>query len=42
VSRFAEVSYAAVEGKLDALLNIVPNDWAGVAARLTARQIVES
>jgi glycosyltransferase involved in cell wall biosynthesis len=42
VSHFADVSYTAVEGKLDTLLNIVPNDWAAVAARLTARQILES
>jgi glycosyltransferase involved in cell wall biosynthesis len=42
VSHFAGVSYAAVDGKLEVLLNVVPNDWAGVAARLMARKIVES
>jgi Glycosyl transferase family 2 len=42
VSRFAGVSYAAVEGELDVLLNIAPNDWKGIAARLISAQILKS
>jgi hypothetical protein len=42
VSRFVDTPYAALDGKLDALLNMVPNDWEGVAARLRAAQILKS
>jgi hypothetical protein len=41
VSRFAGLPYAAVADKLDALLNIVPNDWEGIAGRLTSAQILK-
>jgi glycosyl transferase family 2/methyltransferase family protein len=42
VSRFVDTPYASLDGTLDALLNVVPNDWEAVAARLTAAQILES
>jgi Glycosyl transferase family 2 len=42
VSRFVDTPYAVLDGKLDALLNMVPNDWEGVAARLRAAQILKS
>lgn len=40
VSRFAGLSYSAVEHGLDAALNIVPNDWAAVEARLRAKGLL--
>ena len=42
VSRFVDTPYSVLDGKLDALLNMVPNDWEGVAARLRAAQILKS
>ena len=42
VSRFVDTPYAALDGNRDALLNVVPNDWEGIAARLRAAQILKS
>ena len=42
VARFAALSYAEVDGKLDALLSIVPNDWEAITARLRAAHILKS
>jgi hypothetical protein len=40
VSRFIDMPFSAVEGKLDAMLNVIPNDWSILQSRLKERQIL--
>jgi hypothetical protein len=42
VARFADLPYSEIENRLDAALNIVPNDWRAVEARLKARGILSA
>jgi len=41
VAQFENTSYSEVESRLHAELNVVPNDWCGVEARLKARGIID-
>jgi len=40
VARFRDVPFEAIEGNREAALNIVPNDWSIVRARLQGRQVM--
>jgi hypothetical protein len=40
VARFIDMPYSEIENHLDVMLNLVPNDWRGVAARLEARGLL--
>jgi hypothetical protein len=40
VARFADTSFSAIECSLETELNVVPNDWSVVQARLKARGIM--
>ena len=40
VARFIEMPYSEIENHLDVMLNLVPNEWRGVAARLEARGLL--
>jgi hypothetical protein len=42
VAHLLDTPYSEFEGKLDASLNIVPNDWESVSARLAARGLVRT
>jgi tetratricopeptide (TPR) repeat protein len=40
VAGFINLPYCGIEGKLEAALNLVPNDWQAVEARLKARRVL--
>jgi Glycosyl transferase family 2 len=40
VARFIDTSFSAVENTLETMLNVVPNDWDMVEARLKERRII--
>jgi glycosyltransferase involved in cell wall biosynthesis len=40
VARFIDTSFTAVEGTLETMLNVVPNDWSIVESRLKKRRII--
>jgi hypothetical protein len=40
VARFLDTSYSAVESILEAMLNVIPNDWSIVQSRLKERGVV--
>lgn len=39
VARFMDASFSSIESNLESTLNIIPNDWATVEARLKARGV---
>ena len=40
LGRFGEISFSSVEGVLETMLNVVPNDWSMVQSRLSKRGIL--
>lgn len=40
LARFGELSFSAIAGSLETMLNIVPNDWSFVESRLKEREIL--
>jgi hypothetical protein len=40
VSCFMETPYSEIENKLEAALNVAPNDWREIEARLRARRVL--